>query len=190
MLNSEALCRDLDKTSCSLEHWRVAAPLQTIHFYILYLIITSAVTIFVLWLHEGHDLKSITVTLHKDGQLAYTGLCSQAPSSIEGPFVERRLWTCSAAAADLCWLPGADMTVCAVARWLCGTLHLALVTVVFHRDANHQACAGGMIKCHTAPLALAITVNKSSSPTGCEGVESAATACAARSVQGHSATHR
>lgn len=85
---------------------------------------------------------------------------------------------------------GQYVCVCAVARWLCGTLHLALVTVVFHRDANHQACTGGMIKCHTAPLASAITVNKSSSPTGCEGVESAAPACAAWSVQSHSATHR
>lgn len=26
----------------------------------------------------------------------------------------------------------------------------ALVTVVFYRDANHQTCAGGMIKCHGA----------------------------------------
>ena len=49
-------------------------------------------------------------------------------------------------------------TVCATARWLCGILHLALVTVVFHRDANHQACAGGMIKCHTAPLVLGLSL--------------------------------
>lgn len=39
-------------------------------------------------------------------------------------FVEWRLCTCSAAAADLCWLPGADVTVRSVARWLCGTLRL------------------------------------------------------------------
>lgn len=34
--------------------------------------------------------------------------------------------------------------------------------VVLHRDANHQACAAGVIKCHTL---LALTVNKPSRPT-------------------------
>lgn len=37
---------------------------------------------------------------------------------------------------------------------------LARGGVVLHRDANHQACAAGMIKCHTAPSLLALTVNK------------------------------
>lgn len=56
-------------------------------------------------------------------------------------------------------------TVCATARWLCGILHLALVTVVFHRDANHQACARGMIKCHTALSVFGpLTVNKPLQP--------------------------
>ncbi len=50
--------------------------------------------------------------------------------------------------------------LCTTARWLCGILHLALVPVVFHRDANHQACAGGMIKCHTAPSLLALSLRK------------------------------
>lgn len=59
-------------------------------------------------------------------------------------------------------------TVCTTARWLCGILHLALVTVVFHRDANHQACAGGMIKCHTAPsvLGLSLWINLSHPQAG------------------------
>lgn len=72
--------------------------------------------------------------------------------------------------------------------WLCalwpgdcvGPCFLALVAVVFHRDANHQACAQGMIKCHPAPLALAIIVNKSSSPTGCETVCSHGLCCVIR----------
>lgn len=39
-------------------------------------------------------------------------------------FVEGRLCTCSAVVDDLCWLPGADVTVRSAARWLCGTLRL------------------------------------------------------------------
>lgn len=46
----------------------------------------------------------------------------------------------------------------ATARWLCGTL-VWLVALLFSRDTNHQACAAGMIKCHTAPSLLALTVN-------------------------------
>lgn len=59
--------------------------------------------------------------------------------------VEVALW---AAGADLCWLPGPRR----VFAWLCEICSLATVTVVFHRDANHAACAGGMIKCHPNPL--------------------------------------
>lgn len=81
--------------------------------------------------------------------------------------------------------------------WLCalwpgdcvGPCFLALVTVVFHRDANHQACAWGMIKCHPAPLALAIIVNKSSSPTGC-GTVYTASVRVAWSARSHSAAYR
>lgn len=47
---------------------------------------------------------------------------------------------------------------------------LARGAVVLHRDANHQACAAGMIKCHTAPSLLALTVNKASPPTSWETV--------------------
>lgn len=41
---------------------------------------------------------------------------------------------------------------------------LARGAVVLHRDANHQARAAGMIKCHTALSLLALTVNKPSPP--------------------------
>lgn len=44
-------------------HWQVTVPLQTINLYTLSLIISSAVTVFVQWLHEGHDLKSLSLCI-------------------------------------------------------------------------------------------------------------------------------
>lgn len=59
---------------------------------------------------------------------------------------------------------------------------LARGAVVLHRDANHRACAAGVIKCHTALSVLALTVNKPSPPANLDTNHSMAWA-----TRGHSA---
>lgn len=83
-----------------------------------------AQVVFVQWLHYHFKFVKCRGAQPIDCSSLCLG-CGLADSTLNWTaFVAWPLCTCSAAAADSRWLPGADVTVRSVARWLCGTLRL------------------------------------------------------------------